>query len=177
MLHCLDKFFETDVVKNKYQTHATLTALRGALEFYNNNHDKELLKKILKRFSKYESYGMTLNYANFNWFKRNDTWTEGCCVVDSFILAKKLYIETNQPKYLELAYKIMYNALFFSIRSNGGCGCDSCTSIDNTFLYTTKDSYDAYWCCTMRCAEFCKDVSECLISDELMLSQRSLIFQ
>ena len=34
----------------------------------------------------------TYDYSNINWFKREDTWTEPCCVIDSMILTKELYL-------------------------------------------------------------------------------------
>ena len=165
-----NNYFNTDVVKYEFQTHATLTALRGVIELYENNQDKELLMKIEDRFDDYIKYGMTLNYSNYNWFNRKNTWTEPCAIIDSFIIAKKLYIITKKVDYLDLAYRILYNSILFAGRENGGFGCDKCCTGDSPQLKAITESYEAYWCCTMRGGEFCREVSDLVNKNDIIMA-------
>ena len=94
---------------------------------------------------------MTLTYENFNWFKREDSWTEPCAIVDSFILATKLFKITNDEKYLKLARRIWFNGMQFCQRENGGVGPNSCVTVNNPTLKISM--YEAPFCCTMRYSE------------------------
>ena len=94
---------------------------------------------------------MTLTYENFNWFGRQDTWTEPCAVVDSFILATKLYRLTNDEEYRTLARRIWFNGLQFCQRENGGAGPNTCVTNEQRILKIR--SYEAPFCCSMRYAE------------------------
>jgi len=113
------RFRMTDVVGNRFQTHATLSALRGILEFGTTTKNWELIHFVENLFDQYQKFGMTLNFANYNWFGRPE-WTEPCAVVDSFLLARRLYRVTQKAEYLKLSYQIFYNALVFALRDNGG---------------------------------------------------------
>lgn len=148
----IEHFAATDVNSNQFQTHATLTALRGVLRFYAATGEERYLELAEKFFGFYLEDGMTLNFANYNWFGRPE-WTEPCAIVDSFILSKQLYLYTENVKYLKLAYQVFYNALVYAERENGGFGCDTCSCEDNGSFRAIKDAYDAYWCCSMRGAE------------------------
>lgn len=143
----IDKFMSIDVLKYELQTHATLSALRGIFRYYKLTNNKKYLDHVINRFDTYVNYGMTLNYANMNWFNRK-TWTEICAVVDSFIVSKNLFVETNNIIYLELMDRIYKNGIIISQRHNGGAGCETC-------LMEQKDElkmflYEAFFCCTMR---------------------------
>lgn len=148
----ITRFRQTDVVGNRFQTHATLTALRGILVFAQDTADRELMEFVEELFEQYQCHGMTLNFANYNWFGRPE-WTEPCAIVDSFLLARNLFGITGKRNYLKLAYQIFYNALVFSERENGGFGCDKCAHPELPEFRIDPGAYDAYWCCTMRGAE------------------------
>lgn len=155
----IDRFLQTDVVGNRFQTHATLTALRGVLEFADITRDATLVDHVERLFEQYQQQGMTLNFANYNWFRRPE-WTEPCAIVDSFMLARRLFRLTSKRDYLLLSYKIFYNALVFSMRENGGFGCDKCATPSRPVFRIDPGAYDAYWCCTMRGAEGLRDAME-----------------
>lgn len=147
-------FMRLDVVASSMQTHASLSAVRGIVRLYQATGQTPYLEFARKFLRLYLQSGMTENYANFNWFQR-PTWTEPCAVVDSYLLSMELFQLTNEPGYVELANRIFYNALECAQRSNGGFGCDSCVKPggEQELLRTWEDSYEAYWCCTMRGAE------------------------
>ena len=144
-------FIKTDVVKQSFQTHATLSFLRGTLLLYQKTNADFYLEIVKKTFDTYLQYGMTLTYENFNWFNRKDTWTEPCAVVDSFILAVGLYKITSDKKYLTLTRRIWFNGLQFCLRDNGGAGPNSCVTTEQKTLKVNM--YEAPFCCTMRYAE------------------------
>lgn len=148
----IEKFKSIDLIGSSLQTHATLTATRGIMAFYRATGQKCYLALAEKIFKLYKSYGMTVNYANFNWFGR-PLWTEPCAIVDSYMLTRDLFIETQKPEYLEMCHKIYFNALCHAQRSNGGFGCDLCVHEGNHYLSIYGKSLDAYWCCSMRGAE------------------------
>lgn len=148
----LAKFFSIPLLEIAAQTHATLSALRGALRYYGLTREPQLLKEIEKTYGMYVSQGMTENYANYNWFN-NPSWTEPCAVIDSFIVAVELWRFTNQSKYLNDAHNIYYNALSWGQRYNGGFGCDCCSGTNDEFLTVRDRSFEAYWCCSMRGGE------------------------
>lgn len=135
----------------KMQTHATLSATRGILKLYEITADEYYFSVAERVFNYYLNYGMTLTYENYNWFGREDSWTEPCAVVDSFILACKFYEITKEKKYLTLLRRIWFNGLQFCFRNNGGAGPNTCVNSKNRYLSVSM--YEAYFCCTMRYAE------------------------
>ena len=147
----IDVFAGIDLLKYKMQTHTTLTCLRGIFALYQMTKKMKYLKIVIDKFTFYVENGMTLTYENFNWFGRNDTWTEPCAVVDSFILATKLYNLTSDEKYKTLARRIWFNGLSFCQRENGGAGPNTCVRADQPILKISM--YEAPFCCTMRYAE------------------------
>ncbi len=146
-----DTFRKIDLVGCRMQTHATLSALRGILRFYEREQDPALLAFVQQCFGTYLAKGITANYANYNWFGR-PTWTEPCAVVDSYMVAVHLFRFTGECRYLTLANRIFHNALLASQRSSGGFGCDVCAGSE-PWLYALEDVFEAYWCCSMRGAE------------------------
>ena len=82
------------------QTHATLTVCRSVIRMYLVTGDKKYLDVGKKLFDFYVKYGMTYTYENFNWFGRENTWTEPCAVIDSLIAALYLYRELKDKRYL-----------------------------------------------------------------------------
>ena len=153
-----ERFGGLDFLGLKMQTHATLSALRGILSFYETTREKKYLELVLETFGLYLKNGMTLTYENFNWFGREDTWTEPCAVVDSLILAIRLFKITADTKYEQLARRIWFNGLRFCQRSNGGAGPNSCVTKARPLLRVSM--YEAPFCCTMRYAEGLRYVAE-----------------
>ena len=142
-----------DVRALSFQTHATLSALRGVLRHYETTGDGALLEFAAGRYATYKGHGMTESYSNENWFGR-PTWTEPCAVVDSFLVAMALWRHTGDEGYLDDAHHVYWNALGHGQRPNGGFGCDTCTLAgleQGAFLAVHSPGvYEATWCCTMR---------------------------
>lgn len=147
----IDRFMNTDRIKMKCQTHATLSATRGIIRLYDSTGNKDYLQKAVSLFDFYIENGMTLTFENYNWFDRFDTWTEPCCIVDSFIVSAKLYNIIGDQKYLTCLRRIWFNGLSFCHRSNGGAGPNKCVNENSRILKIHK--YEAPYCCTMRYCE------------------------
>lgn len=146
-------FRSIDVVGSKFQTHATLSAVRGILRFYDLTKEAQYLEHARYLMELYTRLAMTENYENYNWFQRPE-WTEPCAFIDSYIANMELFRMTEKGSYLETAHKIYLNAIAFAQRSNGGFGADVCSGVKDEFLgVSEKELYEAYWCCTMRGAE------------------------
>ena len=145
-------FFKTDVVQESFQTHATLTALRGVLRFMKTENTTRYLTQTVERMQAYVENAMTENYQNYNWFGVPKA-TEPCAVTDSFIVALELWEMTKDAKWLQLAENIYYNGYLASQRDNGGFGCDVCTGSASDRVFFTPSNYEAFWCCSMRGAE------------------------
>lgn len=144
----IENFLTIDYVNLECQTHATLSCARGILRFYRMTKNDKYLKDVERIFSDYLQDGMTYDYSNINWFKREDTWTEPCCIVDSLILTKELYLITNKKEYLDLFNRIYTNSIRTFQRNNGGAGCATCAIHSH---YDMKMFlYEAFFCCTMR---------------------------
>lgn len=147
-------FEQIDFLGASMQTHASLSATRGILRYYQATGRKELLDFAVRFFKLYVEKGMTENYANDNWFGR-PAWTEPCAIVDSFLLASGLFQETGVYAYAQAANRIYANGMGYAQRSNGGFGCDECIGSETAgvFLSTLENIYEAFWCCSMRGAE------------------------
>ncbi|MFD0713233.1 beta-L-arabinofuranosidase domain-containing protein [Paenibacillus sp. GCM10027626] len=148
------KFKTIDLAGLSFQTHATLSALRGVLRHYETTGDASLLRKAEEVFALYLQKGMTATFANYNWFGRSE-WTESCAVVDSFIVAVSLWQHTGKAVYLDAAHHIYYNGIGYGQRPNGGFGCDVCTGAHGERMIAPKspELFEAFWCCTMRGGE------------------------
>ncbi len=147
----IDVFLNADMVARGFQTHTSLTCLRGMLSFYETTRQEKYLQAVRQEFDRYLRYGMTLTYENFNWFGREDTWTEPCAVVDSLLLAVDLYKITDAQQYRKLARRIWANGLQFCQRDNGGTGTNKCVTEKQPVLRIS--GYEASQCCSMRYAE------------------------
>lgn len=161
MERAIARFSSFDFCGLHLQTHATLSALRGVLTFYETTKDVRFLSLVSRIFQLYIDRGMTLSYENFNWFEKTQNWTEPCAVVDSLILAIKLYRITGEQYYRTLARRICFNGLYFSQRENGGAGPNTCVTAEQPYLRVFM--YEAPFCCTMRYAEglvWCKENEE-----------------
>lgn len=147
----LQTFASIDYVRYHFQTHTTLTCTRGILTMYKATGEQKYLELAESVWESYVKHGMTLTYENFNWFGREDTWTEPCAVVDSLILALELYKTTKNEVYRTYARRIWFNGLQFCQRENGGAGPNSCVTKERSELFVKM--YEAPFCCTMRYAE------------------------
>lgn len=148
------KFLTADLLEDEFQTHATLSATRGVIRYYQTSGEKYLLENAVRIYDLYRTHGMTENYANYNWFGRSDSWTEPCAIIDSLIVAMKLWEITGDAMYASDGNNILINALGHAQRPNGGFGCDKCSGVNDVFLYSHGDAAtDAYWCCSMRGGE------------------------
>jgi hypothetical protein len=145
-------FVGLDLPALSFQTHATLSALRGLLRFCETVPDARLLSRAEDIFRLYCGQAMTENYANYNWFGRPQ-WTEPCAVIDSYIAAVMLWQHTGRTGYLDTAQHILHNAMGYGQRPNGGFGCDTCAGAHDTLLSPKPNLFEAYWCCTMRGGE------------------------
>lgn len=151
------RFLALDKMKCRMQTHATLTVCRAIIRMYLITKEKQYLEEGKELFDFYVLHGMTLTYENFNWFGRENTWTEPCAVVDSLICALYLYRERKDSVYLTLARRIYFNGINLGQRYNGGAGTNSCVTGKNPVLKT--EIFEAYFCCTMRLSEGLYQVS------------------
>ena len=149
----LAKLKEIDILKINAQTHATLTAARGLVRYSEITDDKSYLEWAENIYKMYKDHGMTEAHGNYNWFDRFDTWTEPCGIVDSYMLAVQLWMNTENPQYKEDAELIYYNALSHAQRNNGGFGTDNCPGTASHDDCLRPRSYEAHWCCTMRGGE------------------------
>ena len=134
------------------QTHSFLGCLRGILNWYETTGDPQYLEIVLQRFGLYQQLAMTENYENYNWFDR-PVWTEGCAVVDAFMLSTHLWRLTGNVEHLHLAHLILYNGIYANQRPNGGFGCNNCTGAEGQLCLHPADIYEAPWCCSMRGSE------------------------
>lgn len=162
----LDEMIEVllniDKVALRLQTHCTLSAARGMMRLYSLTGDIRYLagaKEIYRLYT--EGGGMTLSYQNVNWWRRNDTWTEPCAVVDSLMLACELYLAEGDERYRQMAARIYHNGLATAQRDNGGAGTDSVVvRADGGSDTLFSQMFEAYLCCTMRLAEGLWYISE-----------------
>jgi len=153
------RFLEIDLVLIKAQTHATLTAMRGLLTYAEITGNQTLITEVAKRWELYKMYGMTENYANYNWFTRYSANTEPCAIVDSYMVAAHLWSLTQDIGYLPYLDLIYYNALCHGQRLNGGFGCDKFPTYDVNSIAIAAN--EAHWCCTMRGGDGLSKVAEC----------------
>lgn len=147
----IDRFLAIDKLQYRVQTHATLTVCRAILRMYLLTDEKHYLARGKELFDYYVHTGMTLTYENFNWFGREDTWTEPCAVIDSLITALYLYRSLGDETYLKLARRIYFNGFNLCQRDNGGAGTNSCVT-ERAPVWSAQ-MYEAEFCCSMRTAE------------------------
>ncbi len=145
-----DKFLTFDYNACRFQTHATLSATRGVARIARFTGEEKYLLAAERNFALYERTGCTVNYANYNWFRRADSWTEPCGFLDSLILSFELYRLTKKENYLQFCNRVYFNAICAAQRKNGGAGCETCLSEGNAVLRVHM--YEAFFCCTMRLA-------------------------
>ena len=144
-------FADADKYNSGFQSHSTLSSARASLRMFDVTGDSYYFNIAKDTLDMYVEKSMTLTYENYNWLNNPNTWTEPCAVVDSFMLATRLYRITSEEKYLTLARRIWFNGLDFCQRSNGGVGPNTCVTRDKPVLKVSM--YEAPFCCTMRYAE------------------------
>lgn len=84
-------FLAIDKKALRVQTHCTLTAARGMMRLYANTNEAGYLEGAKAIYDLYvNGGGMTYTYHNLNWWRRPDTWSEPCAIVDSLMLALEL---------------------------------------------------------------------------------------
>ena len=130
----VERYLQMDLVAIKAQTHASLTGMRGLLRVYGETGDAKLLHAVEERYRLYRATGMTANYANTNWFGRQDSWTEPCAIIDSYMVATQLWQHTGDAAYLEDAHLIWFNGVGRGLRGNGGFGTDTCAGFGSAWV-------------------------------------------
>ncbi len=148
----IDKFTEINFAEIGGQTHSFLGCLRGILKWYRHTGEAKYLELVIERFAQYQQLAMTENFENYNWFDR-PLWTEGCAVVDAFMLSTELWRLSGNETDLHLAHLILYNGIYPNQRPNGGFGCNNCTGAEGQLCLQPARIYEAPWCCTMRGSE------------------------
>jgi DUF1680 family protein len=147
----VERYLQVDLVAIKAQTHASLTGMRALLRVVGETGDAKLLQAVEERYRLYRATAMTANYANTNWFGRQDSWTEPCAIIDSYMLATQLWQHTGDAAYLEDAHLIWFNGVGRGLRGNGGFGTDTCAGYGSAWVKVR--SYEANFCCTLRGGE------------------------
>lgn len=127
--------------------------MRGLLRCFEATGESLYLTEATRRWETYKRYGMTENYANYNWFRRYDTWTEPCAVVDAFMVAAQLWALTDKAAYRDDAELIYYNAICMGQRHNGGFGLESPAGNALKSPCLQLHTEEATWCCSMRGGE------------------------
>ena len=150
----IDVYLSIDKIELRVQTHCTLTAARGMMRMYSVTSDKKYEDCAKAIYDLYvNGGGMTYTYQNLNWWRRPDTWTEPCAIVDSLMLALELYKSTGQEDYRKTAARIYHNGFATLQRDNGGAGTDTLVTDGSPWDYLKARTYEAEFCCTMRLAE------------------------
>ena len=148
------KYLEIDKIEIRAQTHCTLTIARGMMRMYTLTGDAYYLEGAKSIYDLYvHGGGMTYTYQNLNWWRRPNTWTEPCAVVDSLMLAAELYKATGEESYRKTAARVYANGFATLQRENGGAGTDSIVTAESPHDELFMKSYEAPFCCTMRLAE------------------------
>lgn len=148
------KFKCVDLYGGTFQTHATLSCLRGLIRFYNYTNNNDVLQTVKETFKLYQEKGICENYSNCNRFSIAK-WTEPCAIVDSYMCAVELYKITKNVEYLDFAQKVYFNAISHMQLPNGGMGLQNCPGYHGIekLGYNRNNAgeiFEAYWCCTMR---------------------------
>lgn len=154
-------YLSIDKVKLRVQTHCTLTAARGMMRMYSVTKDEKYVSGAKEIYDLYVyGGGMTYTYQNLNWWRRPDTWTEPCAIVDSLMLALELYKVSGDESYRKTAARIYHNGFSTLQRDNGGAGTDTLVAEGSPWDYLKARTYEAPFCCTMRLAEGLWYISE-----------------
>ena len=132
--------------RGSLHTHGYLTTLRGVLDLYEYDKDKQHLNYVVDAYSDlinsddYTIYGSVKEY-----FGKTGERDEGCSTSDFIRLSLHLYRITEDISYLERAEYAMYNALYFNQYFTGDFGSHTV----NNFGAKSETIQAAWWCCTM----------------------------
>ncbi|MDR1157218.1 MAG: discoidin domain-containing protein [Oscillospiraceae bacterium] len=146
----VNKYQLAEPVAKRFQTHATLTAVRGLIRYYGDTGEQLALELAIKRMNEYRKFAMTEDYQNYNWWQRPQ-WTEGCAVIDSYEASIDLFRVTGDVEWLEYSQWILYTGLGFNQFPNGGFGTDNCLGTGGQT--TLSRGGEAPQCCVMRGGE------------------------
>jgi len=150
----IERFLEMDLVALHIQTHATLSATRGIIRFYEITREEKYLCYAKTVFELYKKEAWSEAYGNYNWFG-TPRWTEPCAIIDSFLVSVNLWKNTGISEYLEDAHHIYFNAVTHANRYNGTFGTDRCVGAEQAEdnLNISPLTFEVYWCCNMRGGE------------------------
>ncbi len=150
----IDVYLSIDKKGLRVQTHCTLTAARGMMRMYLVTAEEKYINGAKEIYDLYvNGGGMTYTYQNLNWWRRPDSWTEPCAVVDSLMLALELYKVTNNEDYRKTAARIYHNGFSTLQRDNGGAGTDTLITDESPWDHLQARTYEAQFCCSMRLSE------------------------
>ena len=156
----IDKLIEmmnsTNVAEKNFQCHAFLSGIRGILRM-GELIGEEYYKIAEELFAYYLKDNVNGVYEGSGVIGKPAP-SEGCAVIDSAMIAIRLYLWNKNEKYLSLYRKILVNAIEVNQRSNGGFGCNKYVGKENPYLEILPEGKEAYWCCSMRGAEGLTDV-------------------
>lgn len=149
-----EKFITADLYGGTFQTHATLSCIRGLIRTYKLTGLPEFLETAINTFELYREKGITENYSNINRFGVAK-WTEPCAIIDSYMCCIELYRITKKTEHLDFAQKVYFNSISHCQLPNGGMGLQNCPGHHGITKLgynrrNTGEIYEAYWCCTMR---------------------------
>lgn len=137
-----------DLLGNRVQLHAALAAARNAAHFSELTGSEAAHEAASSVYKTYARHARTLNWATYNWFDREDSWTEPCAIVDSIGLGLALWRQTGDSKYVRDVAFIEHNALGFAQKRGGGFGLDTVSTPSEPVIRVIHE--DARWCCTIR---------------------------
>lgn len=137
-----------DLIGVGVQLHAALAAARNAAHFAELTGSTAAEAVAKKVYETYSLQARTLNWATYNWFGREDSWTEPCAIVDSVGLGFALWRLTRDPAYIRDVALIETNGMAFAQKHGGGFGLDSIATLVEPTIRVIHE--DARWCCTVR---------------------------
>lgn len=148
----------TDRTGKNFQCHAFLSGIRGIIKFGDMLGEKYYL--IAERlFDYYMKENVNAVFEGSGTLGKQ-TPSEGCAVIDSEMIALRLYLHSSDEKYLALYRKTVENALRVNQRLNGGFGCNYYTGANHPYIQVLPEGKEAFWCCSMRGAEGLADIAE-----------------
>lgn len=137
-----------DLLGTRVQLHAALAAARNAAHFAELTGSTQAQVIAESVYETFAQHARTLNWAPYNWFERQDSWTEPCAMVDSVGLGFALWRLTGNQAYIRDIALVECNGLGFAQKRTGGFGLDSVATVDEPRIRVIHE--DARWCCTVR---------------------------
>ena len=148
------KYHAIDKIAIRAQTHCTLTVGRGMMRMYKLTQEPFYLEGAKAIYELYVyGGGMSYTYQNLNWWRRPNTWTEPCAIIDSLMLAMEIHLATGEETYRKTAARIWCNGFATLQREHGGAGTDTIVTAESPWDTLAMISFEAIFCCTMRLAE------------------------